>query len=223
MEWLNYHHLQYFHVVAREGGLGPASRILRLSRPTLSAQIKTLEENLGAELFARKGRRLVLTDVGRTVARYAEEIFGLGSELLDTVKGRVVAPRLDVGVADVVTKLVVRRILEPALHLPQPVHLVCHEESHERLLTRLAAQELDVMIADAPVPAGSSVRAFNHLLGECGVTFFGTTKHVGLRRGFPQSLDGAPVLLPIAGTPLRRRARPRRARRTRRGRLRRTP
>lgn len=206
MEWLNYHHLLYFWVVAREGGLGPASKALRLARPTLSGQIKALEERLGAPLFARSGRRLILTEVGRVAFRYADEIFGLGREMVEAVQGRTAgaAMRLDVGITDVLTKLVVRRILKPALELEQPIHLVCHEDAHERLLTRLGAHELDVVISDAPVPPGSAVRAFNHLLGENGITFFAAEAHVGLRRGFPGSLDGAPVLLPIQGSPLRR-------------------
>jgi LysR family transcriptional activator of nhaA len=206
MEWLNYHHLLYFWVVAREGGQKPASKLLRLSPSTLSGQIRALEDSLGEPLFARSGRRQVLTDVGRVVYRYADEIFTLGRELVDTVKHKAPgrAARLDVGVTEVLAKLVVRRLLEPALHLPEPVRLVCHEDSHERLLARLAAHELDIVLADAPVPVGSTVRAYNHLLGECGVTFFGAARHRGLRRGFPRSLDGAPLLLPTEGAPLRR-------------------
>lgn len=206
MEWLNYHHLLYFWVTAREGSLARAGRVLRLARPTLSGQIHRLEENLGEKLFVRAGRRLELTEMGRVVYRYSEEIFSLGNELLDAVKGRATSAlaRLDVGVADVVTKLIVRRLLEPAFHLPQSIRLICHEDSHERLLTRLGAHELDVVIADAPVPPGSSVRAFNHVLGQCGVTVFGASKWFRVRKDFPRSLNDTPMLLPISGTPLRR-------------------
>lgn len=206
MEWLNYHHLLYFWVVAREGGLVPASKILRLARPTLSGQIRALEDSLGEKLFTRSGRRLVLTDVGQMVYRYADEIFTLGREMMDTVKGRGSGrpTRLDVGVADVVPKLVVRRLLEPALHLPGEVRLACHEDTHDRLMARLAVHELDIIIADAPVPAGSTVRAYNHLLGECGVTVFGAPQYAPLKAEFPKSLNGAPMLLPVEGTPLRR-------------------
>lgn len=205
MKWLNYHHLQYFWVVAREGGLKPASTMLGLSRPTLSSQIHALEESLGERLFVRQGRRLTLTDVGRVVFRYADQIFGLGREMVESIEGRVVgSARLDVGVTDVLTKLVVVRILAPALAIEPSVRVVCHEETHERLIARLAAHELDVVIADAPLPPGSPVRAFNHLLGECGVSFFASAAHVTLRRNFPRSLDGAPMLVPIAGAPLRR-------------------
>jgi LysR family transcriptional regulator, transcriptional activator of nhaA len=207
MEWLNYHHLLYFWVVAREGGLVAAGKVLRLSHPTLSAQIHTLEAQLGEKLFVKVGRKLTLTETGRVVFRYADEIFGLGREMVEAVKGRSTGQplRLEVGIADVVPKLVVRRLLQPAFTLAEPVRLVCHEESYEKLLTDLALHTLDIVISDAPVPTGSKVRAFNHLLGETGVSFFGT-KELAKRhkRGFPTSLNGAPVLLPLEHLTLRR-------------------
>ncbi len=207
MEWLNYHHLLYFWVVAREGGLVPAGRVLRLSHPTLSAQIHSLEDQLGEKLFVKVGRKLQLTDTGRLVYGYAEEIFSLGREMLDALKGRGGDRplRLNVGIVDVVPKLVVKHLLQPVLDLPQRVKLVCHEDSYEPLLSDLARHALDIVISDAPVPAGASVRAFNHLLGETQVSFFGTQALVAAnRRGFPKSLDGAPMLLPLENTPLRR-------------------
>lgn len=206
MEWLNYHHLLYFWVVAREGGLGPASRELRLAPPTLSGQIRLLEESLGEKLFEHSGRRLRLTDIGTEVYRYANEIFSLGGELLATLRGRTTerVRRLRVGVVDVMPKILVRHLLEPALHLPEPVQLVCYEDSYERLLAELALHALDVVLADQPPPPNSAVRVYSHLLGESGVTFFGAGCHAKLRRGFPGSLDGAPMLLPLPGSPMRR-------------------
>lgn len=207
MEWINYHHLLYFWVVAREGGLVAAGKVLRLSHPTLSAQVHALEDQLGEKLFIKVGRKLTLTDVGRVVFRYADEIFALGREMLDTVKGRSSGQplRLDVGIADVVPKLVVRRLLQPALSLPDPVRLVCREDSYEKLLADLALHALDVVISDAPVPTGSNIRAFNHLLGETGVSFFGTKSLVNAyRRKFPASLHDAPMLLPLEHLTLRR-------------------
>lgn len=207
MEWVNYHHLLYFWVVAREGGLVPAGKVLRLSHPTLSAQIHALEGQLGEKLFTKVGRKLELTEMGGVVYRYAEEIFSLGREMVDTVKGRATGKplRLNVGVSDVVPKLVVRRLLEPALRMDQPVRLVCYEDSYEKLLADLALHTLDIVISDAPVPPRSGVRAFNHLLGECGVSFFGTKAlAAAYRRGFPRSLDGAPFLLPLEQLTLRR-------------------
>ena len=207
MEWLNYHHLLYFWVVAREGGLVPAGKVLKLSHPTLSVQIHSLEDRLGEKLFTKIGRKLTLTETGRVVFRYADEIFTLGSEMVDTVKGRSTGQplRLQVGIANVVPKLVVRRLLQPALSLPEPVRLVCREDSYDKLLADLALHSLDIVISDAPVPTGSSIRAFNHLLGETGVSFFGTRSLAKTyKRSFPTSLHGAPMLLPLESLPLRR-------------------
>ncbi|MFO7179907.1 MAG: transcriptional activator NhaR [Pseudomonadota bacterium] len=207
MEWVNYHHLLYFWMVAREGGLSQAGKVLRLSHPTLSAQIHALEDQLGEKLFTKVGRKLVLTDVGRVVFRYADEIFTLGREMIDTVRGRTTGSplRLDVGIADAVPKGIVRRLLRPALTLAVPVRLVCHEGAYEKLLGDLAVHTLDIVISDAPVPPGSNVRAFNHLLGETGITFFGTKALVQrYRRGFPASLNDAPMLLPLETLNLRR-------------------
>jgi LysR family transcriptional activator of nhaA len=199
--------LLYFWAVAREGGLLPAAKLLRVSHPTLSAQIHALEEALGEKLFEKVGRRLALTETGRIAFRYADEIFSLGREMVDTVKGRTSGQpiRLDVGVADVVPKLVVRRLLDPALSLPEPARIVCYEDDYEKLLADLTLHTLDIVISDAPVPPGSNVRAFNHLLGECGVSFFGSKALAEtFQRGFPKSLDGAPMLLPIENLTLRR-------------------
>jgi LysR family transcriptional regulator, transcriptional activator of nhaA len=207
MDWLNYHHLLYFWVVAREGGLVPAGKALRLSHPTLSTQIHTLEDRLGEKLFMKVGRRLVLTETGRTVFRYADEIFSLGRELVDTVQGRSTGQplRLTVGITDVVPKLVVRRLLEPALAQPLPIRLICREDSYEKLLTALALHEIDIVIADAPVPPGHSVRAFSHVLGETGVSFFAVPALVRAHgKNFPRSMDGAPMLLPLENLTLRR-------------------
>lgn len=207
MEWLNYHHLLYFWVVAREGGLTQAGKVLRLSHPTLSAQVHALEDSLGEKLFTKVGRRLVLTEMGRIVFRYADEIFSLGREMLDTVKDRPTGKgiRLDVGVVNVVPKLIARRLLEPALRLAEPVRMVCHEGKYEELLPDLALHALDIIVADAPVPPGSNVRAFSRMLGQCGVAVFGTEDVAKTyRRRFPASLDGAPMLLPLENLPLRR-------------------
>lgn len=207
MQWLNYHHLLYFWVVAREGGLVPAGKVLRLSHSTLSAQIHALEDQLGEKLFEKSGRKLALTELGRVALSYADEIFGLGREMVEVVKGKAPGKvlRLGVGVVDVVPKLVVRRLLEPALTLALPVRIVCREDRYDRLLADLALHELDIVISDAPVPAGSHVRAYNHLLGETSITFFGTSSLVrAVKREFPRSLHGAPMLLPLPGSPLRR-------------------
>ena len=207
MNWLNYHHLLYFWTVAREGSIARACTLLHLTQPTISGQLRSLEKALGAKLFDRVGRNLVLSETGRVVYRYANEIFSLGRELQDTLKGRPAGRplRLVIGVADTLPKIIVHRLIEPALHLPEPVQLVCDEGKPEHLLAQLALNNLDLVLADAPVNPAIKVRAFSHLLGECGVSFFGTAKLVAAhRRGFPRSLDGAPILLPAENTALRR-------------------
>jgi LysR family transcriptional activator of nhaA len=204
---LNYHHLLYFWTVVREGGVSRAAARLRLSQPTISAQIKRLEAALGERLFERQGRTLVLTDVGRHVDRYATEIFAAGSELLETLKGRPSgrAARLAIGVADAVPKLVVYRLLQPALDGPEAVHIHCSEGSPEALLGQLATHALDVVISDAPAAPHVRVKVFNHLLGDSGTTFFASRPLAArLRRRFPQSLTGAPILLPTINNSLRR-------------------
>lgn len=207
VDWLNYHHLLYFWTAAKEGSITRAAEALHLSQPTLSTQIGKLEKSLGVKLFDRKGRSLVLTDTGQVVYRYADEIFSLGRELVDAVRGRPGedAIRLLVGVPDVLPKLIVYRLLKPALELDESVKLVCHEGKLNDLLSDLALHRLDIVLADSPLTPNVSVRAFNHLLGQCSVTVFGTpTLARKYRRGFPQSLNGAPMLLPTQTTTLRR-------------------
>jgi LysR family transcriptional regulator, transcriptional activator of nhaA len=205
MEWLNYHHLHYFWAVARAGSIARASQELRLSQPTISSQLKTLEAALGHPLLERRGRGLVLTDVGRTVLRYADEIFHTGRELQQALKGVPTSDRIpfSVGVADVIPKLVAERLLQSAVRAVKDVRLTCREGALAALLGALAVHELDVVLSDAPPPEGTRVKAFSHLLAECGVTFLGAPVLAGRKKGFPASLTGAPVLLPSTGTALR--------------------
>jgi LysR family transcriptional regulator, transcriptional activator of nhaA len=207
MEWINYHHLLYFWLVAREGSLARASGELRLAQSTVSKQIHQLETTLGNALFAKSGRRLVLTESGRVVFRYAEEIFGLGREMVDTLKDRPVGKplRVTVGVADIVPKLVAEHVLAPALKLSERVRLICREDKPDRLLADLALHELDVILTDAPPSPQVKVRAFSHLLGASEIAFFGRPELASkYRRDFPSSLNGAPVLLPTENTVMRR-------------------
>jgi LysR family transcriptional activator of nhaA len=207
MAWLNYHHLYYFWTVAREGTIARACRQLHLTQPTISAQLRAFERSLDAKLFERVGRNLVLSDTGRIVYRYADDIFTLGRELQDTLRGRPPGRpmRLVVGVAESMPELVAYRILEPVLRLQEFVQIACEQGKAEQLITQLALHTLDVVLADAPAGPGLKIQAFNHLLGECGVSFVGTPKLVAAYRdGFPRSLDGAPFLLPLETTVLRR-------------------
>lgn len=208
MEWLNYHHLLYFWVVAKQGSIVRASTELQLAPPTISAQIHRLEESLSDKLFKRRGRQLVLTEAGRVAFRYADEIFGLGREMVDALQGRAsVHPlRLIVGVMDTLPASLVRRFLEPAFELPGGIRLRCRaDRSVEALMAELALHQLDVVIADRPAAPDAAVRVFSHPLGECGTTFFATPKlAAALRRRFPRSLDGAPLLLPGGRSEVRR-------------------
>jgi LysR family transcriptional activator of nhaA len=208
MEWLNYHHLLYFWTVVREGGVSPAAEKLRLAQPTISAQVRLLEETLGDKLFERQGRRLVLTEVGRLVYGYADEIFGLGRQLLDAIKGRPSGGRpqmLTIGVANAVPKLIVHRLVQPALSSGVALRLLCREDATETLLGDLARHALDIVIADIPAPPHIRVKAFSHLLGESGTSFFaGGDLARTLRRRFPGSLNGAPMLLPTPQNAMRR-------------------
>lgn len=206
MEWLNYHHLLYFWTVARNGSIARAGEELRLSQPAISNQLKTLEASLGVKLLERQGRRLAPTDVGRTVLRYADEIFRTGRELQLAVKGLPTGRRvrLAVGVADVIPKIMAEELLRPALAAVPALTLSCREGPVPQLLAALSLHELDVVLADGPA-VETRVKAFSHLLGECGVSFLAAPAlAAGLRRRFPRALDGAPALLPAPGTALRR-------------------
>lgn len=206
MDWLNYHHLRYFWTVAKSGSLRQAAAQLHISPPSISAQIRELEAALDARLFRRSGRINVLTDTGQMVLRYADEIFGLGNDLVSAVKQRPTAraPRLTVGVVDSFPKLVAFEILKPAFDTGS-VHVVCREGKCDDLLGQLAAHRLDIVLADEPASSSVPFRAFNHRLGESTVAFCAPEPLAAkLRRRFPKSLDGAPALLPAENTPLRR-------------------
>ena len=207
MKWLNYNHLYYFWMVAREGSMVRASEELMISQPTISTQIKGLETALGHRLFDRVGRGLALTEAGRVAFNYANEIFSLGQELVNALEHqpRSRPLRLTVGIVDVIPKPVARRLLEPAIRLAQAVRLTCREDKADRLLADLAARRLDVILGDGPIGTAMGFEGFNHLLGECGVCFFAAPAVARrYRKGFPKSLDGAPMLLPTGHTAVRR-------------------
>jgi len=207
MDWLNYHHLHYFWVVAREGGITIAAKKLHVTPPTLSVQIRDLEKSMGVRLFRKEGRNLALTEMGESVLEYANDIFSAGSELMEMVRGRPTGSPLvfRVGVKDVVPKLVAYKFLEPAMHLEHPTRLVCHEGDMDNLVASLCIHRLDVVLSDTPLNPSMKVRAYSHLLGESTVEIMGTaTLTQPLRQGFPGSLDLAPMLLPMNNTVLRR-------------------
>lgn len=207
MEWLNYHHLFYFWTVARDGSIAKASQALRLAPPTVSEQIRSLEESLGVKLFAKEGRNLVLTEAGRVAYEYAEEIFSRGEEMKDVLSGRTPArtSRFIIGIADVVPKLIAYRLILPALKLPDPIRLVCREGHPDQLIAQLAIREVDLVISDAPLDPSLRIRAFTHLLGQSGLSFFAHPRLAKcLKTRFPKCLDGLPFLMPADNTDLRR-------------------
>ena len=207
MSSLNFKHLRYFWAVAANGSIARASEILHLTPQTISGQLRELEEQLGAKLFQKSGRNLVLTDTGRVVFSYADEMFRLGDELQDVLEGRIPGAtlKLTVGVAMVVPKLLAYRVLEPVLRLQDPVHLVCQEAPLADLLADLSVHKLDLVLADSPISPALNIRAYNHPLGESGISFFAAAKKArNYTTGFPRSLTGAPMLMPTASSALRR-------------------
>lgn len=207
MDWLNYHHLLYFWTTARLSSVSRAAEELHLAQPTISAQLRSLEQSLGHKLFVRRGRNLALTEQGQAVFRYAEEIFSLGRELAQVVRGEGNAhkrPRFSVGISDALPKLTTYRLLEPALELDQEFRLYLRIDKTERLVADLSIHLLDIVLTDAPLTHNVNVRAYNHELGGCGVTIFGTPAFAKrFRKGFPGSLHGAPMLLQTRNTALR--------------------
>lgn len=205
MKWLNYHHLLYFWAVAREGSVTAAAAKLHLAQPTVSGQISKLEEALGEQLFERQGRGLVLTEVGRTVYRYADEIFTLGNELMETLSRRPTGgvPRLHAGVVDGMPKEVAAAMLEPVWAGPSGIRLQVAEDRLELLLERLGAHDLDVVLSDAPAPPSAGLKFHSHLLAQSGISFLAAPS-IGLGGAFPDCLDGAPLLLPTSDDMLRR-------------------
>lgn len=207
MEWINYHHLLYFWTVVRAGSIGRASEQLRLAPPTVSAQLASLEANLGEKLLIRSARGVQPTEVGQVVFRYAEDIFALGREMLDTVRGRPTGQPLQllIGIADVLPKEISHALIGPALQLTEQVQITCREDNQEHLLAQLSIQELDVVLSDTPIGPPAKVRAYNHLLGDCGTTFFATPELCKrYSRRFPKVLQDAPLLLPSENTNVRR-------------------
>jgi LysR family transcriptional activator of nhaA len=196
---INYKHLYYFWVVAKQGGITRASERLHLTPQTISGQIGLLEDSIGEALFSKAGRNLELTETGRLTLGFADEIFSLGGELEEALRNRPPDRQITfkVGIADVVPKTIAYRLLAPALSLPDPVRIICRENNLASLLAELALHRVDMVIADGPIPPGINVRGFSHVLGECGISFL-AVQHLAktLRKNFPHSLNGAPLLIP---------------------------
>jgi LysR family transcriptional regulator, transcriptional activator of nhaA len=196
---INLKQLHHFWTVARAGGIARASERSGLAPQTLSGQIATLESDLGVSLFKRQGRSLALTDTGRMVLDYAEEIFRLGNELEQALHSRAAgrAAPFRVGIADVVPKAIAWLLLAPSMEMPEPMRIVCREGKFDALLGELAIHKLDVVLADSPLPANMDVRGYSHALGESTIGFYATPELANSLEGtFPGNLAGAPLLLP---------------------------
>ncbi|SFI14147.1 LysR family transcriptional regulator, transcriptional activator of nhaA [Collimonas sp. OK307] len=203
---LNFRHLHYFWVVAKEGSVTRAAERLGLAVQTVSTQISLLEQAIGKSLLAPQGRRLVLTEAGRLALGYADQIFLLGEQMQEALAVAEDEPtmRLAVGISDSLPKLISSRLLEAALRLPQRVKLVCYEDKFESLLGDLTLHKLDVVLTDRPAPSGTALRVFSHLLGESDIALFGNKELAKRYRAtFPASLNGAPLLLPTRNNVIR--------------------
>jgi LysR family transcriptional activator of nhaA len=206
---LNFKHLHYFWATAKSGGIMRASEQLHTTPQTLSGQIKLLEEQMGCALFRKVGRRLELTEEGRVALGYADQIFALSTELEAAIgqkRGGQTVLDFRVGIADSVPKAIAYRLLEPALGLPEPVRLICHEGEFQNLLGQIAVHRLDLVIADEPMSKQMSVKAFNHALGTTAMSFFAAPSVQSTLKGkFPQCLNEAPMLLQGASSAMRQR------------------
>ncbi|MGB0466689.1 MAG: transcriptional activator NhaR [Pontibacterium sp.] len=202
MHHLNFKHLRYFMVVAQEGSIVRACDKLNLTPQTISAQLKQLEQTLDVSLFQKKGRGLILTHAGKQALDYAEQIFSMGESLQEKLQNPAQTVRLfSVGIADVLPKLVAYRLLEPTLDLDEPIRLECREGNMEALLSDLATHRVDMVLTDRPVDAGFNIRAYNHLLGDCSMSLFAAPALAKrYRNNFPESLHGAPLLMPTDDT-----------------------
>jgi LysR family transcriptional activator of nhaA len=203
MEWTNYNHLFYFWTVARNASISKASRELGLSQPTISEQLHKLEESLGVKLFERAGRGLRLSEEGNVAFHYADDIFRAGRELRAALAQRAsgTPSRLVVGLSHSLAPLVASRLTAPALAGSNAPKLVCIADRLEPLFVRLALQQVEVILSDAPLPTGAKVKAFSHPLVKCGVSFL-AARSPKRKQGFPQLLDRAPFLMPEPNTPL---------------------
>lgn len=207
MQRLNYQHLYYFWIVIRHGSISGACQQLHLAQPTISAQLAVFEDHVGTRLLRREGRKLVPTDTGRIVFNYAEEIFALGGELLQSLKGNVVglSMRLNLGITDALPKLVAYRLLEPLFRRPDAVTIHCIEDKTERLLVEIGLHSIDMMLSDMPATPSSGTKLSNHLLSESKIALFAEASLGSrYRNHFPNGLDGAPFILPTTNTALRR-------------------
>lgn len=199
MKQLNYNHLYYFYLTAKEGSIAAASKLLHLTPQTISGQLATLEDYLGLRLFERHGKRLILNDNGKLMYSYAEDIFNLGHELLQRLEPNQFNQQLtfSIGITDVIPKVFAYDLLKPIFDSSLSIKIVCKEGELEQLLADLALNKLDAILSDRPIPPGKSIKAYNHKITDSGLSFYIANSKVGTLKGeFPHCLNNQDLLLP---------------------------
>ena len=204
MKWLNYHHLFYFRTIAKAGGIAKAADKLRLGQPTLSTQLKQLEDALGRSLFERKNRSLVLTEAGKIALDYAENIFRTGDELLQVLEDGAVSGRTDVkiGALDSVPKRLLSNLVRAALK-EKNVTVSLLEGRGDELFRELFSHQLDLIVSNYPPSSLEFGRIYSRSLAKIPVAVFASAEFIGLKKKFPESLNGQPFILPTAHSKLR--------------------
>lgn len=202
--WINYHHLLYFKLIAEEDSVSKAAEKLRLSQSTLSAQLKQFEETLGVKLFDRNHKKLTLTDQGKVTLDYAKNIFSLGNELYEVLNDKIVPSRvsLQVGALDSIPKQVTLQITKAAYKAGK-CHVSVLEGKADEIFRELMAHKLDLVVTNY-IPNGVDVKGLIHrTLSKQTICIFGSEKYKPLRKGFPDSINGQPMILPTYDSQLR--------------------
>lgn len=198
MNKINYHHLLYFYTIAQEGSITKAAQKLHLTPQTISGQLSAFEHYLDIQLFNRRGKRLQLNETGQLVFSYAEDIFSLGNELQQLLKNNQTDKQVavTVGVTDVIPKVLAFDLLTVLFNLKEDIKLICREGEFDILMKELALSKIDLILSDRPITPGTAIKAYTHLLGETGLTFYSDKRTAKqLSKNFPLSLDKAPFLI----------------------------
>lgn len=202
--WINYHHLFYFKTIAEEGTVSKAALKLRLGQPTLSAQLKQFEDALGVQLFERHHKKLVLTEQGKVALDYSKNIFRMGSEMYEVLHDRLkpLRPSLHLGALDSVPKQIVLQLVKHAFRI-SPCQISLSEGKSDELLRELVAHRMDLMVTNF-LPTGIDAKGlYPKSITKKNVAFYGAPKFKALRKGFPKSISGVPMIFPTYDSRLR--------------------
>lgn len=202
--WINYHHLYYFKCIAEDGSVSKAAEKLRIGQPTLSAQLKSFEDALGVQLFERQHKKIFLTEQGQVALEYAKNIFKMGSEMYEALHDRLkpLKPSLHIGALDSVPKQIVMQIVKHALNI-SPCQITLSEGKSDELLRELTAHRMDILVTNF-IPAGvDAIGLSARSITRKNVAFYGAPKFKPLRKDFPASLSGQPMIFPTYDSRLR--------------------